>query len=272
MLVCLKCGTLFDEEPLKPRAGYKEIKACPVKGCGGIISDVDEAIIPAILNLNKKGYETEFSCAGHFYEEYPDTYIKFKNNYSEYMKFPPEGFVFDDYTDRITTIRRKHVPSDKIDIMNSLLYGIGQLNLWAKSLPSLYEENQKKTLVILCDPKWGKFDPKAEAKKSGYSVVATSYENYCSDYFIKEKISRFLGCYDIIYIECDKKIIVDLHKKLRYENINSYLLYPRYNLIKSEKHLKSYGEISELDNLIVLSTIPQNINSTVDFKELIESL
>lgn len=213
MLVCLKCGTLFDAEALKPRAGYKDSKLCPVKDCGGTVNEVDEAIIPALRVLNKKGYKTEFSCAGHFHEECPNTYIKFKEDYSEFIKLPPEGFELEKAINNtgefVSAIRRRHITSnkkeDQIYIMDSILYGIGQLNNWAKLLPNVYEEIKKKPLVILCTS-----DQATVIKDNDkYGICKISFEDTCSVDYIERHIMR-LDYYDIIYVECNRKIMNDL--------------------------------------------------------------
>ena len=218
MLVCLKCCTLFDEEPLKPRAGYKDSKACPVKDCGGTISDIDEAIIPVLLNLNKKGYETEFSCAGHFYEECPNTYIKFANDYSKYMKCLPEGFVIENLEGHSTIIRKcyeKSSEKDRIDIADALLYSLRALTKWSKKLPSIYED-QKNTLVILQSSEDNRINfDLIEKFNDDYSMTTIAFDDQCSVDYVLNKISNSLK-YDIICVICNKLIIDDL-----YDIINS---------------------------------------------------
>ena len=55
--------------------------------------EIDEMIFPAVELLNKKGYETKFSCSGHFdINRYEGTYIIF---YENDFPFLPAGFVME---------------------------------------------------------------------------------------------------------------------------------------------------------------------------------
>lgn len=42
---------------------------CGEDKCDGGVYRVDELILPTIIELNKKGYKTQFSCSGHIWDE-----------------------------------------------------------------------------------------------------------------------------------------------------------------------------------------------------------
>lgn len=50
---------------------------CPIKDCGGHIIECDDMIAPAVLEFNKKGYETRFSCSGHYGGGLEQIYLAF---------------------------------------------------------------------------------------------------------------------------------------------------------------------------------------------------
>ena len=50
---------------------------CPIKDCGGHIIECDDMIAPAVLEFNKKGYDTLFSCSGHYGGGLEQIYIAF---------------------------------------------------------------------------------------------------------------------------------------------------------------------------------------------------
>jgi hypothetical protein len=82
MKLCLKCFNILADN-------YKS-EWCPLRNCEGEVIDADETIVPALIELNKKGYYTQFSCSGHATRDYVDCYIAF----AEGINLPdaPEGF------------------------------------------------------------------------------------------------------------------------------------------------------------------------------------
>ena len=257
MLVCLKCGTIFEEEVLEPLADYAGSRLCPVKNCGGTIDNIDETIVPALICLNKKGYETQFSCAGHLYEECPNTYIKFKHNYGDYMKLPPEGFQFDDAVDGSdnTIIRRRHTTSsnrkDRIDMIDSILYGLQALNKWAKDIKPIWEvvsEEQKdirKTLVVICFP--GVKINKPELDKLGRTLVIPLNISVSPENYIKS-INIYKNNYDIICVECPAPFISRIHNNLDASKTAHLIVYPEKNL--KEDYIKLYTD-EEFDDIFI---------------------
>ena len=85
---CLKCHQVYDDSiqqitPIKYKNEngiYDEWRMCPKENCYGKIIEVDELILPTIMELNKKGYETDYCCSGHICEKDTNTYIKFKKD------------------------------------------------------------------------------------------------------------------------------------------------------------------------------------------------
>jgi len=55
-----------------------EVSICPKLSCDGMVIEVDELILPAIIELNGKGWITQYCCSGHLYVDSLSIYIKFK--------------------------------------------------------------------------------------------------------------------------------------------------------------------------------------------------
>ena len=64
MLICLQCG----------RFCIDDASGCGLPECEFV--DIDELAIPWIIELNKKGYKTQFCCSGHIYEIGVFTYCR----------------------------------------------------------------------------------------------------------------------------------------------------------------------------------------------------
>lgn len=80
MRICTKCGLVIAPEIEKAWDRNTELRnVCPNSRCYGssTLIEVDEAIGPIICELNRKGYTTEFSCAGHIYEHAMTPYVMF---------------------------------------------------------------------------------------------------------------------------------------------------------------------------------------------------
>jgi len=58
--------------------------------------------IPVIIELNKKGYKTTYSCSGHVYDSYINSYIGFDEEIK--LESLPEGYTYDKVG--ITCIRK----------------------------------------------------------------------------------------------------------------------------------------------------------------------
>ena len=68
MYLCLDCFEVYNTP----------FEHCPKASCDGQVVEIDELILPAIIEFNKKGYITEFCCSGHMNNPYP--YVRFDAN------------------------------------------------------------------------------------------------------------------------------------------------------------------------------------------------
>lgn len=73
---CPDCGSVYGHF-FKPDCAYTT--PCPKADCYGEVFEVDELMLPTIIELNKKGYITEFCCSGHWAESFAAPYIKFQS-------------------------------------------------------------------------------------------------------------------------------------------------------------------------------------------------
>lgn len=63
MNICMEC---YEEYASGSITTYKNGRViCPKVECAGDVVEIDEFIAPAVIGLNKKGYITKYSCAGH---------------------------------------------------------------------------------------------------------------------------------------------------------------------------------------------------------------
>lgn len=83
MLICNKCFKIYNKDTAK-------YSSCE---CTGRIVEIDDNIVQAIILLNKAGYITEYCCSGHYYNKYPDPYIKFKYNDIEQVNLYKKVFA-----------------------------------------------------------------------------------------------------------------------------------------------------------------------------------
>lgn len=136
--ICLKCNQVYKESmnQIKPiKYGEdKEWLFCPKIDCHGQVVKIDELILPTIIELNKKGYITEFCCSGHSYEEkYTNTYISFA---SEVVPLKlPEGFAVEKINNKIC-IRKKYYSDTvpKSERFQEIIKTNLELLKWANSL------------------------------------------------------------------------------------------------------------------------------------------
>lgn len=68
MYLCLDCLEVYSTP----------FEHCPKASCYGRVVEIDELILPAIIEFNKKGYATVFCCSGHMHSPYP--YVVFDIN------------------------------------------------------------------------------------------------------------------------------------------------------------------------------------------------
>ena len=124
---CKNCKTIHGElyklyEQIPINYYYK----CPTCGEQSVVS-IDDELMYAISELNKKGYETTFCCAGHEYNGYNHTnmYIAFN------CKLPnkPYGFKFKD-----SVLRYNYKKHEVLDIIRERHRIIERLNKWVDKL------------------------------------------------------------------------------------------------------------------------------------------
>jgi len=142
-LVCFKCYTVFNGRKLG------NLSQCPNVLCGvGELHQIDELLIPAIIALNKKGYETKLSCSTHIlrdtldklpFKQYgSDTiYIQFKGDRGIILPSAPEGFDITIFKNSgVIDLRSKsYEGSSIIELQRYTFSLITQLSEWADSLP-----------------------------------------------------------------------------------------------------------------------------------------
>lgn len=135
---CLKCYEVFKIESLLPDK-VNNFQHCPKISCTGQVIDVDELMLPIIIELNKKGYYTEYCCAGHYYDKAPNSYIRFEEGIE--LPLLPSGYEYE--CSNPITIRNDfsqyvdgeicYLDHDKyFEIINN---NASQLLDWANALP-----------------------------------------------------------------------------------------------------------------------------------------
>ena len=81
MIICTK-GHVFDKDllPREPKEGlYANTAAhCLIKDCYGKMIECDDMLVPAIVEFNKNGYTTAFSCSGHYGSPIASFYVAFE--------------------------------------------------------------------------------------------------------------------------------------------------------------------------------------------------
>jgi len=134
--VCLKCNEVYKSsinqiKPIK-YGENKEWMFCPKINCHGEVVEIDELIMPTIIELNKKDYTTEFCCSGHSYERYTNTYISFTGE-----KIPmnlPKGFIMEKIGDKFCIRKYYDNISSKLERFEEILKTNLELLKWANNL------------------------------------------------------------------------------------------------------------------------------------------
>ena len=109
------------------------------------IRDIDDEIAWYIYQLNKAGYETKHSCAGHPSDLYTRFHISFKNRYPDIEKFAKNNFKYLEYYDTINC-------TDKYGVR----YNISK---------NAFEENKNRMFLT----------------KTGEGCSLYNYEDFCSE-------------------------------------------------------------------------------------------
>lgn len=90
--VCNYCHRTHSVKSLAKDADGKFY--CSKPGCNRELVELDEVIVPAIITLWKKGYDTVKCCSGHYQGvSFNVPYIIFSENGRQDFSILPEGFM-----------------------------------------------------------------------------------------------------------------------------------------------------------------------------------
>jgi len=103
---------------------------CPK--CKSYAVEVDDLILPTIIELNKKGYTTKYCCSGHMDNELVGTYILFTHEAP--LKIP-KGFIVEDGDAIYVEDMMRNLTG--IEGFNELVRINRTLYKWALSLPPI---------------------------------------------------------------------------------------------------------------------------------------
>ena len=111
MIICTK-GHVFDKDllPREPKEGLYANTAthCLIKDCYGKMIECDDMLVPAIVEFNKNGYATAFSCSGHYGSPIASFYVAFER------MTPFE--IFNMVADIIYLSKTTHIEVDYFDL------------------------------------------------------------------------------------------------------------------------------------------------------------
>ena len=136
MVVCFSCWQVIARKLL---VDFDERIPCPVKGCYGILIEIDENLIAVIQTLNGKNFYTTNCCSGHIWgngtPERTSAYIAFhKDIQRKELKRLPEGWKIDKDQSNGDIIRAVFANDDPIGLHLSILKGMEDIARWADSL------------------------------------------------------------------------------------------------------------------------------------------
>lgn len=93
-LICPECGSIYKADLIDTKQMDSYGMPCPRTDCCGNIFECDELLIPAILELNRKGYDIRCCCAGHAfgYGEGHIVFFDYMYQLTRNLPSPPEGW------------------------------------------------------------------------------------------------------------------------------------------------------------------------------------
>ena len=122
----------------------RDLDYCPKKSCDGDVVEIDDDLVPVIVELNEKGYITEYCCSGHAGSEFvdPSTYIMFVPQVKKELFINlPAGFKLENATeDDSVVIRARYKASTVLRAHAKVAKGIAVLAKWVEKLPQLNED------------------------------------------------------------------------------------------------------------------------------------
>lgn len=131
-LLCEGCNELKEYYRLDLNEEFHPYRVGNCPTCGSNVFEVDELIAYTIIELNKKGWTTQFCCSGHMEEKIIATYIKFKHM----PESCPLGFYIDKDCIRVKNNVRN---LEGLKGYDELVFINRRLYHWALKLPKREE-------------------------------------------------------------------------------------------------------------------------------------
>jgi hypothetical protein len=136
MLVCKACWDVFNYT----MGDAAIMDHCPKPKCmNNELDDIDEAILPTMMVLQKKGYFADNSSSCHFYDFgtalTPTCFIVFDEQVRLIdLPKPPEGFKYEAFGDDRVCMRKIYKAESQFDLHEEILSTSIDLLRWARSI------------------------------------------------------------------------------------------------------------------------------------------
>lgn len=128
--VCLHCFEIY-KSSLKEDE-WIDSQPCPKSTCIGKVVEVDELLLPTIIELNKKKYFTKYCCSGHYYQNPVSSYIMFEDDID--IPSLPKGYVLENEKNTIRKSFSDHCDAKNYKYVFEIYENAKSLLKWAKSL------------------------------------------------------------------------------------------------------------------------------------------
>lgn len=118
--------------------------------------ECDELIAPILAILNAKGYETVWSCAGHYEDRYPEIYISFQP--WVYLPNHPDNMTFDESVNTLYYTNLHDYSKENDQMKDGVIYGnfisfytelikqLSVIKIWADKLPLAYQSYKNEAI------------------------------------------------------------------------------------------------------------------------------